>query len=79
MLEDGETLVVWSGPRSDGGRDTAGVKHLVWSGRAMWNSEPAHPPSAEVFLHYRQVHTPCHHCNAEIVQTETPPRSKSMR
>jgi hypothetical protein len=43
MLEDGETLVVWSGPRSDGGRDTAGVKHLVWSGRAMWNSEPARP------------------------------------
>jgi hypothetical protein len=36
-LQCGEKLVVWSGPRSDGGHDTAGVQHLVWSGRNMWN------------------------------------------
>lgn len=37
LLQCGEKLVVWSGPRSDGGHDAAGVQHLVWSGRNMWN------------------------------------------
>lgn len=37
VLKSGEKLVVWSGPRADGGHDTPGVQHLVWSGRNMWN------------------------------------------
>ena len=37
LLQSGEKLVVWSGPRSDGGRDVAAVQHLVWSGRNLWN------------------------------------------
>ncbi len=55
LLQRGEILVVWSGPRSDGGHDTVGVQHLVWSGRNMWNGTSLRGCSEFVLLFLLQT------------------------